>query len=263
MGGLRCLVVACAAALTACVDQTAITPTADELVVQAVLDAGAGDQYVLVQSTTGGVSSATTVSSATVTLTLPDGRVVRATEELDTTEVRSTNKALPRIKTVYRFALDTLGVALVPGGVYGLRVETPSGGLVTGITRIPTAPVAIVDAGTFSFDRASDTIALAWPRVRDARSYELHVHSSISDYSIFADTSITLTGATQSRDGTHALVAGQTNQIVVSAVDSNYYDYYSRSADLFTGVGALSHLSGGTGVFGSIVELKIRNVAVR
>ena len=49
----------------------------------------------------------------------------------------------------------------------------------------------------------------------------------------------------------------------MSAVDSNYYDYYSRSADFFTGVGPVNHLSGGVGVFGSIVELKVRNVAVR
>ncbi len=43
--------------------------------------------------------------------------------------------------------------------------------------------------------------------------------------------------------------------ILVAAVDSNFYDYYRTNNDPFTGAGIISRINGGLGLFGSLVTL--------
>lgn len=87
-----------------------------------------------------------------------------------------------------------------------------------------------------------------------ASSYEVLIRSSRSVFAVFTDTSIMLTG-NSTFNGNSAFTTGLTHQLVVSAVDANYYDYYRRNSDPFTAVGVSNHLEGGIAVFGSIVEI--------
>jgi hypothetical protein len=251
-----------AASIAACVDQSLVTPTADALIVQAVLDAAASDQYVIVQSTTGAESQQAPVKSAVVTLTLPDGRQLVAAELVDSVTAVGSFKARP-ITTVYRFALAAAGTSVVPGATYGLRVVVPDGRVVTGTTTVPSAAPVSRSGTSQSFNVARDSLLLAWPRVAGADAYEVVVVSSHGLFNVFADTSIVLTGESQMPGGTPAFAAGFTHQIVVSAVDANYYDYYRRSSDPYTATGVITHLTGGLGVFGSIVEINARTVLVK
>ena len=249
-----------AAAAAGCIDQSPVSPSASALIVQAVLDAAATDQYVIVQSTSGAVLQQTPVKGAQVTLTLPGGRVMTAAEEEDSTIV-STRSIEPAVTTIYHFALGAAGVALVPGGMYQLRVIVPDGRVVSGSTTIPTALAARDVAPVRTFDHAKDTLSLDWPQVAGASSYEVLVRSSRSVFAVFTGTSIMLTGKS-TFDGTSAFITGLTHQLIVSAVDGNYYDYYRQNSGPFTAVGVINHLQGGIGVFGSIVEIERLAIAV-
>jgi hypothetical protein len=227
-----------------------------------VLDAGAVQQYVIVQTTTGAVGALTAVAGATVTMILPNGRMIPADEIHDSTIV-GVRSGEPRLKVLYRFALDKFGVSIVPGGSYSLRVALPDGRVATGNTTVPVAAPVLAAGPTSTFSISRDTLALAWGRVVGARSYELHIHSPKSDLSLFADTSIRVFGGVRDEDGNFAFVVGAIHQVVVSAVDSNYYDYYRRSSDPFTGIGVINRLTGAIGVFGSIVEISRQTLIVQ
>jgi hypothetical protein len=252
-----------ALSLAGCVDQSPITPSADTIIIEGVLDAGSRDQYVIVRSTTGATSSATDIAGAIVTLGTPGGALWRADEEHDTVTTKTSGVTRVRVSIRYHISLDRLGATLVPGGTYTLRVAAPDGRVVSGATTLPNA-IVDSDSGTASsFDKARDTVSLTWPRVQSARGYEVLVHSPVVDFSTFTDTSVVLTGATQSSGGVVAFSRGYTNQVVVSAVDANYYDYYRRGTDPFTGTGAIIHLDGGVGLFGSIVEIRRLSFVVK
>ncbi len=51
--------------------------------------------------------------------------------------------------------------------------------------------------------------------------------------------------------------------VVVSAVDRNYYDYHRTRSDPFTPGSVAAGLTGGQGVFGSLVVLTRRTLDVR
>lgn len=243
--------------LAACVEHAPVAPSANALIVQAVLDAGASDQYVLVQTTTGALASATAVSGAQVSLELPDGRTVLASEERDTTRLVTKYFERP-LGSIYRLPLKSLGTSVQPGGAYRLRVATPDGRVVTGRTVVPSAVPAGFAAPRDSFALRLDTLLMRWPRVAGARTYEVAVRPLSRTFALtfFADTSASLYGGMTSSDGQQFFVRGQEHEVIVLAVDDNYYDYYRRGTDSFTGVGVISHLDGGLGLFGSVVELK-------
>jgi len=110
---------------------------------------------------------------------------------------------------------------------------------------------------------SNDSLTLTWPRVAGAIAYDVSVSLKGSlVFEAFADTSIVLSTRTKTSNGSLAFYPGFTHQIVVSAVDVNYYDYYRHSSDLFTGSGPISHLDGAVGVFGSIVPIASGMVTV-
>jgi hypothetical protein len=259
-------VAACAiAGVTACVDQTTVSPAENVVVVHAVLDVAAPDQYVIIQLTSGATRAAVDLTGAQVMIVAPTGRVWVAREELDSvpTNVSSAGKNTYQVRTVYHVPLSEIGDSIVPGDSYQLRIVLPSGGTITGSTTIPNV-AAVKAAGTTAtpFDLAHDALTWHWQRVVGARGYEVQVHSLLGNFSVFADTTITLDRSTKSADGQLALAAFMTNQLVVSAVDTNYFDYFRRGSDPFSGASAVSHLNGARGVFGSIVELRRVNLAV-
>ncbi|MES2178280.1 MAG: DUF4249 family protein [Gemmatimonadota bacterium] len=259
------------AVLAGCSQEEPLLPSAHEVIVHALLDAGARDQYVFVQTTNGAFDEAKPVAGALVTLTLPDGRSLRADEERDSSRFITDNDE-PRVTSAYRFSLDKLGFSIVPGGTYRLRVELPDARVVTGHTTVPNAVAISIMPPAQLFNYVRDTLSLAWPRVPGARSYEVSVNSggdalhgpNRNPRAIFADTSIKLNSRTLEGSGDHDFfVRGYMHRLIVSAVDSNYYDYYRRTSDSFTGVGVIGHLAGALGVFGSIVEIDARMLDVR
>jgi hypothetical protein len=50
--------------------------------------------------------------------------------------------------------------------------------------------------------------------------------------------------------------------MLVGAVDSNFYDYYRTTNDPFTGAGIISRITGGLGLFGSLVPLSTGTLTV-
>lgn len=245
----------CASVLGAagCVDQVPTSPTANALIVQAVLDLGARDQYVVIQSTTGTIDQQRPVTGAVVTITTPDGRGLLAEETRDSTRYL-TRSDMPRVTTVYRVSLDRYGIDLVPGGTYRLHVTTPDGRGVSGTTKIPTAILDTAPA-TQTID-PRDTIRVSVPRFAGASAYEVYA-SWRSRAAFFNDTAVTLPAP----PGGGFIVTPRV--VVVSAVDQNYYDYFRRSSDPWTGSGLISHLDGAIGVFGSIVPVMRLQIIVQ
>jgi hypothetical protein len=104
---------------------------------------------------------------------------------------------------------------------------------------------------------------MAWSRVPGAAGYAVNVQSLANTFSTFADTAIQLAGVAADGDGRAIFAPGVVSRIVVSATDRAYYDYFRRGSDPFTGVGVTGNLVGAFGVFGSIVEIDQRALAVR
>jgi hypothetical protein len=57
-------------------------------------------------------------------------------------------------------------------------------------------------------------------------------------------------------------VPGFRQDMLVAAVDSNFYDYYRTNNDPFTGAGIISRVNGGLGLFGSLVSLNSGTLTV-
>jgi hypothetical protein len=251
-----------AAAATACVETTSVSPDANTLIVHAVLDPGVQHQLIVVQATTGAAAEQRQVTSAVVTIATPDGRTLTAVERRDTTAVTGF-VPFPRVTTIYD--LDVGGAGLIPGGTYQLRVVVPDGRTVTGRTTIPNAAPATTTTPTQTIDRDRDTVSLQWSRAAGARSYQVFIRSIAGSYGVFvADTSVALPGTMQVLDnGEDVWERRLSHQVAVIAVDENYFDYYHRTSDLFTGKGLVMHLDGGIGVFGSVVTVATRTVVVK
>jgi hypothetical protein len=150
---------------------------------------------------------------------------------------------------------------VTPGGTYTLRIQTPAAEEVTGSTTMP-GPVAITLDTTRIFFRRRDTLRLSWPHVPGAASYEVIIRMPFGEYRTFADTSFEMAGTALSIAGDEIFSAGQDAEVLVSAVDANYYDYYRSQSDPFAGA-APSHLSGAVGVFGSIAPIYATQLRIR
>lgn len=235
----------------ACVTTTPTQSTTSTIVVHAVLNALQDDQIVAVQRTTAGVTQASPVDSATVTITGPDG--------IPMTGVEVADSALTR---VYRVRLSGFHEQLVPGGTYQLHVRLKGGEDVTGATTIPDAQPSLPPVALLPFDEATDTLRLSWRAVQGAQSYEVRVQSTAGVYATFADTSAVLPGTLRSLDGRVVFADGLNHTVVVSAVDAAYYQYYRTNSDEFTGAAVQGNLTGAQGVFGSLVVLTVRALHV-
>ena len=243
-----------------------------EVVVHSILDPSRRYQLVTLSMTDGAQEVQQELDEATVSITAPDGTVMTAQQDSARDPNGKAINALPD----YRVDLQTLGMSLVPGGTYKLRVVVRSGAIITGETTIPDATPAPLPPAT-SFNRRQDTLRLNWSHVPGARTYDVQVWSGVQfvtepnytyynfaslRYSAFADTSITLAGT--AHDWTDSEIFGEnTNtRVVVYAVDDNYYEYYRLLGDPFIGA-APTRLVGGFGVFGAIVPLVQRQLTVK
>jgi hypothetical protein len=255
----RALLALAAVLPVACVDQQIIAPKVDAIFVQAVLDVSTNDQYVTVETVDGTIKHQKAIPGAQVAVITPDGHTLAAEEIVDSETV--VISPAPRVTTVYRLSLAKYGVGLIAGGAYQLRILLPDGRQVRGSTIIPRFDSALAPPTPEPFDVSRDTLALVWPRVTGASGYEVTISSQRGLFSLFADTAVSLAGDVRNVDR-RAFYAGLTHQVVVSAVDENYYDYFRRSTDFFTGEGPIGHLDGALGVFGSIVPIASRTLIV-
>lgn len=246
---------------SACVDQTGVTPNAKSVVIHAVLDASARDQFVIVQTTTGVESQQRDVIGATVSITTPSGAVL-AGEQVQDTGAVTVKGVLPPVSTRYKFSFSRIG-AIVPGGTYHLHVVVPDGREASGLTTVPSADPTSAVSPLPEFSYSRDTLSLAWHGSKGASAFEVYIESSRSSFSLFADTTVSVPGRAEDSNGRPAFWPGLAHRVAVSAVDANYYDYYRRTSDIFTGRGIITHLDGAVGVFGSIVPVALYSFTVR
>jgi len=189
-------------------------------------------------------------SRAIVRLTTPDGQTLTAVEDNITRPDR-------KGEGIYRFALP--GSALVAGGNYQLSVQTVGGQVLTAETSVPAGNAA-VGPEQKAFDRSRDTAVFEWPRSAGAASYVVRIETPFGPRWFFTDsTRIRLPGGLRNVDVTvlpHVFIPGFPQAVTVSAVDSNYYDWYRTNNDALSGSGLVSRVRGGIGVFGSLVRLR-------
>ncbi|KPJ92321.1 MAG: hypothetical protein AMS18_07645, partial [Gemmatimonas sp. SG8_17] len=166
------------------------------------------------------------------------------------------------------------------GDVLALRVETVDGEVVTGTTRVPgmNGAILIVAGDTVSFDvpgtttfnRDRDTV-----RVRvdgeAARMLQVEVRrdGDLTDFGtkIYADTTaVTIPGNVINSfvigDEDDVFRAGRGYVFTVALTDSNYFDFARSENNEYTGRGFINRLSGGIGIFGSLVSTTTRLRAV-
>ena len=117
-----------------------------------------------------------------------------------------------------------------------------------------------------TFDRSRDTIVLEWPASPGAKSYYVRVESPFGPHAFFTDsTRVRLPGDLRNTDLDrlpHVFIPGFPQAVTVSAVDSNYYDWYRSHNDVLSGIGLVNRVQGGLGVFGSLVRLRYQNLSV-
>ena len=193
-------------------------------------------------------------TGATVLLTTPSGETLVAQEDLLFRESGG---------GIYRFALR--GDALARGATYRLTVQTTKGEVLTAETSVPEGAAA-ADPDTRAFDRSRDTLTLEWPATPGARSYFVRIETPFGPRMFFSeDTRLRLTGDLRNADVDElprVFIPGFPQAVTVSAVDSNYYDWFRTHNNVFSGVGVISRVTGGIGVFGSLVRLRFADLTV-
>jgi hypothetical protein len=254
------------------IEKVSIPRTEGRVALHSVLSATASTQVLLLERTrTGSVyvvgqpfdsadpiftDTGISESNAFVRLITPDGRTLLGLEDYT---VRSDGKGFG----IYRFYVD--GSALVRGGSYRLLVQTVAGENLSAETTLP-AGAAAENIELRSFDRSRDTALLAWPAAAGARSYFVRVETPFGPRSFFTDsTRVRLTGDLRNVDADalrRVFIPGFAQTVTVSAVDSNYYDWYRSHNDAVSGAGLVNRVTGGLGVFGSLVRLHYEDFEV-
>jgi hypothetical protein len=263
---------------TACeIEKVAINPPPTMFALHGMLSATASTQVVLLEHTRNGTiefvgppidlpdptvsDDGVAESDALVTLQSPTGELYVAREDYT---VRSDGKG----RGIYRFSLP--GSALERNASYRLAVRTFQGALLSAETSVPGG-VATEDelgppATDVLFDRSRDTLDLRWPASVGARSYFVRIETPLGPRSFFTEsTHVRLPGELRNANVTslpHVFIPGFPQTITVSAVDSNYYDWYRTKNDAIAAEGLVSRVQGGIGVLGSLVRLRLERVHV-
>jgi hypothetical protein len=259
--------------LAGCEIETVGIPRTEALIsLHGVLSASARTQVVLLERTRNGSvdivlppfdlndpigsDEGIAESGAIVRLTTPSGDVLVAREDVEL-------EGDGRGAGIYRFALP--GDALERNAAYRLSVQTRTGEVLTGETSVPAGAVALTPAHRV-FDRAHDTVVVAWPAAAGARSYFVRIETPFGPRSFFTDsTRVRLVGALRNVELSampRVFIPGFPQAVTVSAVDSNYYHWYRTHNDALSGTGLIHSVRGGLGVFGSLVRLRFENFDV-
>ena len=81
------------------------------------------------------------------------------------------------------------------------------------------------------------------------------------DFLAYVDTSVVIAGTVLRKDAPMFL-PGARYDLIVSAVDDNYYNYFAHVSDPYTPTALPSSLRGGVGVFGAIVPILRQRIVV-
>ena len=248
------------------IERVGIPATDSRIALHSVLSATASSQVVLLERTRNGTvfilhpqfdvvdpvvsDQGVAESGADVVLTTPSGAVIRAREDNLTRDDR-------KGAGIYRF--DLPGDRLERNGIYHLSVRTASGDTLEATTVVPGGtPATNADTGTFN--RTSDTVTVTWPASPGARSYFVRVESPYGPFTLFTDsTHVRLPGLLRNADAARlprVFIPGFQQEITVSAVDSNFYDWFRTSNGVFTGTGVVNRVTGGIGLFGGLTRLR-------
>ena len=270
---LRLASVASQLLLAGCeLDEVTIPRTEPRVSMHSVLSASALTQVVLLERTRNGSvfligppfditdpvvsDKGIAESGASVRLTTPTGETVLAIED---NILRGDGKGAG----IYRFPLR--GDALQRGGTYRLTVRTIGGVELTAETVVPAGDAAMA-AEQRNYDRARDTVVIDWAPSAGARSYFVRIETPFGPRSFFTDsTQVRLTGDLRNPDVNvlpHVFIPGFPQAVTVSAVDSNYYDWYRSHNDALSGRGLVNRVQGGFGLFGSLVRLRFQEFRV-
>jgi hypothetical protein len=243
-------------------NEITIPQTAPAVVVHAVLNPALLTQVVLVERTlTGSATVQDSIFNPADPITSDGGIPVSGAQVIlsDTTgeSVGGIEDFADNHGTgVYRLSLST---PLRAGAKYILEVTTPRGDVVTGETRIPLPVTTSTGALSRTFNRDHDTLTIGWQSAPLARAYAVRVESPFGPFFLFTDsTQVRLVGDARNlfaNNLEHLFIPGFRQDVLIAAVDSNFYDYYRTNNDPFTGSGIINRLSGGLGVFGSLYPL--------
>lgn len=260
------------AALSACeIEKAAIPGTAPQLALHGVLSPSVPSQVVILERTRHGAveifapsfelypmahDEGIAETGASMTITAPDGTRHFATEDRFT---RGDGLG----QGIYRFQLP--GSALERGKTYRLSVRASSGELLEASTTVPGGDPAMT-AEPRTFDRARDTVVVEWPASPGARAYWVRIETPYGPRIFFTDsTRLRFTGELRNVDDealNRVFIPGFQQALTVSAVDSNFYDWYRSANDVFSGSGLIDRVAGGLGVFGGLVRLRFTSFHV-
>ena len=261
-------------ALTGCdIGKVTLAETAPSLVIHSVLNVNATSQLVLLERTLTGAATlpdtqfdptdpivsagGIPVSGALVELIDSTGNAVQGIEDIIDS---------PNNKGAGSYHVALPGAALRRGARYQLHVHTLDGEDAVAFTRIPNPEVTSSGALSGTFNRDHDTLSVSWNATPGARSYAVRVESPFGPFFLFTDSlGIRLSGQLRNpfaADLQHLFVPGFRQDVEISAVDSNFYDYYRTNNDPFTGSGIISRITGGVGLFGAVVNLNSGTLAV-
>jgi hypothetical protein len=251
------------------IEEVTIPATQPRLAMHAVLSATAPVQVMLLERTRSGLVNVVAPPfelensfaddgiaepDALATILTPGGQTIVGSEDLTPGGSGS---------GIYRFPLP--GDLLERGGSYQLTVITTSGARLTAATSVPDGSAAVF-ADTRTFDRTGEPIRLSWPASAGARAYLVRIETPFGPRSFFTrDTSVRLAGDLRNVELTslpHVFIPGFPQAITVSAVDSNFYDWFRTHNDELSGTGLINRVEGGLGVFGSLVRLRFDSVDV-
>lgn len=252
------------------IEEVEIPRTSSRVALHSVLSATAPNQVMLLERTRNG--SVTILAEpfelenpflndqgiaepgATATLVTPGGQLFVGREDMTPGGTGS---------GVYRFSLP--GSSLERSGSYRLSVVTTGGETLTAETSVPGG-VAAALADYRTFDRSADALRLAWPTTPGARSYFVRIETPFGPRSFFtSDTTVKLAGDLRNPDVSrlpHVFIPGFPQAVTVSAVDSNFYDWYRTHNGELSGVGLINRVQGGLGVFGALVRLRFEALTV-
>ena len=247
-------------------EKVAVPQSTPRVVVHAVLNPSAADQVIFLEQTLTGAArtehhtfnpndpietaGGVPIINALVEISDSSGVVVKGSE----TPVPGATVNGPGV-----YHVPILGPTLRLGARYKLHVHTLDGEDLTAFTRIPLPEVSSTGGLTRTFNRDHDTLNISWDASLKVRAYAMRVESPYSPFFLFTDSlHVRLTGDLRNLfagDLQRVLVPGFHQDLLVAAVDSNFFDYYRTNNDPFTGAGIISRINGGLGLFGSLVTL--------
>lgn len=259
-------------AVAACeIEKVAIPRTESRIAMHAVLSATAPHQHVLLERTRNGsvamiappfelmepvVTDDIVETGAVVTLTTPGGQTLVAREE---SQIRGDGRG----QGIYRVPLP--GSALERNAEYRLTVRTAGGQQLVATTSVPGGAAAPVHEPRV-YDRSREAVTLSWPPAPGARSYFVRVETPFGPRSFFTDsTHLMLPGDLRNADVSslpHVFIPGFPQAVTVSAVDSNFYDWFRTHNERISGRGLINRVQGGIGLFGSLVRLRFLELTV-